>query len=230
MDGETLVDKVLHCIEKRPRPESETWTVLIDAVRDSELATKRGVAVDDLLEMLYDAVLERWYREADTESFVNYREYLDAFRDHFKIKDDVSCEKYRRLSLLYQLQKTFPDPINEDLLIEPPNGTRDYVKAVCQTSNLWQIHLGEISVLRGLNLAGILLAPFGGWSLFVRIGEQDFGTGNDILPLAMVFVLSLALGFIAIVFCGQGLQILSCFGFTRPLFWKQISLFLRSLV
>ena len=71
---------------------------------------------------------------------------------------------------------------------------------MCQTSNLWQIHLGEISVLRGLNLAGILLAPFGGWSLFVRIGEQDFGTGNEVLPLAMVFVLSLALGFIAILF------------------------------
>ena len=117
---EMLAERVLDCIENRLRPESEKWTVLIDAVRNLELVTKRGVTVDVLLEMLYDGVIERWCREADTDSFVYYREYLGAFRDRAQIKVDVHCERYRRLALLSQLQKTVPDFINEDLLIDPP--------------------------------------------------------------------------------------------------------------
>lgn len=186
-DWEILSVRALDCMEERSIPESERWTVLIEAVRSSEIVTKRGVAADVLLERLYDTMLESWYRKADAGSFVQYRDYLDAFRDQVKIKIDGPGEKYRRLTMLHQLQKTFPDPINEDLLIASPNGTRDYVKAVCQTSKMWQIHLGDVSVSRGLNLVGMLLAPIGGWSILGRIGEQEFGIGNEILFLAIVF-------------------------------------------
>lgn len=112
---------------------------------------------------LYQAVVDTWYREADTTSFAFYQKYLDHFTRRAAIRLDPPCEHHRRLQLLHHLQAQ-PTPIPDEYLANPPQGTRPYIKVVAQTSRLLQVEIPPLSFLQSLKLLALVLGIGGGLS------------------------------------------------------------------
>ena len=145
-----MVGQAFEAIEQKQDAGSEKWTILIDAIKRSQLVQKRGLSLQSVLSRIYAGILLRLYEPANIQDFALFRKYLDQFVCRARIEGPTGLEHdyYRRMYLLSWLRQAGPGPIPSMLLADSDQSCRQFKLTVAVTGTVLQAVLRECSIQR----------------------------------------------------------------------------------